>query len=77
MPIRPRRFCEALQIMPNSAQNSMPNNSQSDTPRVSLSKLLEVKFSTLFDVGLRLSEGLSECVGNFTSNSVEIDKRTS
>ena len=46
-------------------------------PDVSLSKLLEVKFSTLFDVGLRLSEGLSECVENFTSNSVENDKRTS
>jgi len=44
---------------------------------LSLSKLLEVKFSTLFDVGLRLSEGLSECVENFTSNSVENDKRTS
>jgi hypothetical protein len=44
---------------------------------VSLSKLLEAKFSTLFDVGLRLSEGLSECVENFTSNSVENDKRTS
>jgi hypothetical protein len=40
---------------------------------VSLSKLLEAKFSTLFDVGLRLSEGLSECVENFTSNSVEND----
>jgi hypothetical protein len=40
---------------------------------MSLSKLLEVKFSTLFDVALRLSEGLSECVENFTSNSVEND----
>jgi hypothetical protein len=34
---------------------------------LSLSKLLEVKFSTLFDVGLRLSEGLSECVENDTA----------
>jgi hypothetical protein len=35
--------------------------------KLSLSTLFEVKFSTLFDVGLRLSEGLSECAENLDS----------
>jgi hypothetical protein len=42
---------------------------------LSFSTLFEVKFSTLFDVGVGLTEGLSECVENFTSNSVENDRK--